>query len=393
MRVFETARHLSGRHRVTLLAQVSHSPEREHVAALEEFCAEVVALPLSEGTGPVLGRLARGLLRGMPLIQGMHYDPKLVRELRRLTTLNTYDVIHVEHSFMAPYMAALGAQNRSIKILSMHNIESLRFGRELRVASWGPRRLALTGDQYLFGCWEQQSVRQFDAIAAVSSAEREWVRNHAPKAEVAVVPNGVNVDYFKTTGPGRNGRSIVFPGLMNYPPNADAAEWFCRAVLPLVLKRHPEVSFSIVGDKPLSAVRALARRPHVEVTGRVADVRPHLDTADAVVVPLRSGAGTRLKILEAMAMQRPVVSTTLGAEGLDVAHGVNILLADTPEDFADHVCALLSDSRLGERLGRAGRQLVETAYDWRLCFRDLDALYDRVTRPEHRCRGTLQGAA
>jgi sugar transferase (PEP-CTERM/EpsH1 system associated) len=394
MRVFETTRHLSKRHRVTLLAPVSRRPEPESVAAMKEFCADVVALPVSEAFGAVLGRLARGLLRGMPLIQGLHYDSNLVRRLRQLTLVNAYDVIHVEHSFMAPYVAAVGAHRRAPRILSMHNIESLRFRREMRVASWGLRQLALWGDQRLFGSWEQRAVRQFDAIAAVSPAEQEWVREHAPNAEVAVVPNGVSVDYFKTAGHTSAGRSIVFPGLMNYPPNADAAEWFCDTVLPRILRRHPDVNFSIIGDKPSSAVRALARRPNVEVTGRVTDVRPYLDSAAGVVVPLRSGAGTRLKILEAMAMQRPVVSTTQGAEGLEVTHGMNILLADTPDDFANHVCALLSNRLLGDRLGRAGRRLVETTYDWRLCFPHLDALYDRVTRCDHRCGcGTVYGAA
>jgi sugar transferase (PEP-CTERM/EpsH1 system associated) len=383
-RVFETARHLAQRHRVTLLAPVSRPPEAEDVATLKTFCADVVAVPVSDQSGAILGRLARGLLRGMPLIQGLHYDANLARHLRRLTSVNAYDVIHVEHSFMAPYMSAVSVRLPAKKILSMHNVESLRFRREMNTATWGPRKLALSGDYHLFGSWEGRAVRGFDAIAAVSPAEQEWVREHAPDAEVALVPNGVDVDYFKTAGNTAIHRSIVFPGLMNYPPNVDAVKWFCGAVLPLVLRRHPDVKFSIVGDKPLSAVRALARRGRVEVTGRVPDARPYMDSAAAVVVPVRSGAGTRLKILEAMAMRRPVVSTTQGAESLDVVHGVNILIADTPEDFANHVCALLSDPGLGDRLGRAGRRLVETTYDWRLCFHQLDALYDGATCPDGR---------
>jgi glycosyltransferase involved in cell wall biosynthesis len=171
----------------------------------------------------------------------------------------------------------------------------------------------------------------------------------------------------------------VFTGLLSYPPNIDAVEWFCEAVLPRVAQRHPDVEFSIVGDKPPSTVRALARRPGVEVTGRVPDVRPYLANASAVVVPLRSGAGTRLKILEAMAMQRPVVATSQGAEGLQVTSGVDILLGDTPAALADHICELLANPTLGDRLALAGRRLVEGAYDWRLSFRALDELYERVS--------------
>ena len=147
----------------------------------------------------------------------------------------------------------------------------------------------------------------------------------------------------------------------------------------LVARRHRDIRFLIVGDKPTQQVRALAQRPHVEVTGRVPDVRPYLADCAAVVVPVRSGAGTRLKILEALAMQRPVVSTTLGAEGLEVTHGLNILIGDTPEVMATHLCALVESSELGEQLGNAGRRLVETMYDWSSCLYNLNDLYQTVT--------------
>jgi sugar transferase (PEP-CTERM/EpsH1 system associated) len=379
IRVFETLRHLSRRNSVTVLAAASSAPEPDHVSALKEFCAAVVAVPVSESSPAVVGRFARGLLRGMPLIQGLHYDVNMAHHFHRLTSLNRYDVIHVEHSFMAPYLPAVALTSPAKKILSMHNIESLRFQREMKVLTWGPRRLALLGDSRLFQSWEIEAVRKFDAIAVVSLFEQQWVRQHAPGAKVAIVPNGVNVEDFKSMDRAASPHLIVFPGLMSYPPNADAATWFCNAILPRIVDRYPHVRFSIVGDKPPSAVRALARKPVVEVTGRVADVRPYLDDCTAVVVPIRSGAGTRLKILEAMAMGRPVVSTSQGAEGLDVIHGTNILIGDTPEAFANHVCALFANPLLAARLGRAGRQLVETAYDWRICFRHLDTLYEAVT--------------
>jgi sugar transferase (PEP-CTERM/EpsH1 system associated) len=381
IRVYETLRYLSRRHRVTLIAPVANPYKPEQLAPLTDYCESVVAVPVSEAAHAVLRRLAMGLVRGMPFIQSLHLDRRLARSVRRASSGNDYDIIHVEHSFMAPYLAYVSGQTGARTVLSMHNIESLRFRRELQTMRWGARRLALLTDSVLFDSWEDRSIRRFDGIATVSKVEEEWVRKRAPDARVAIVPNGVDTEYFTPAPPPRSPRTIVFTGLMNYPPNADAAAWFSGAILPSIVARHPEVRFLIVGDKPTPEVLALARQPQVEVTGRVPDVRPYLANCAAVVVPLRSGAGTRLKILEAMAMERPVVSTAQGAEGLKTTDGQNILIGDTPQALANHLCALVESSELRARLGTAGRRLVEETYDWKACFGNLDALYRAVTSP------------
>jgi glycosyltransferase involved in cell wall biosynthesis len=165
---------------------------------------------------------------------------------------------------------------------------------------------------------------------------------------------------------------------MDYPPNVDAAVWFCEEILATVRARLPEFVFKIVGRDPTPQVRALARRPGVVVTGQVPDIVPQLADCLALLVPLRSGGGTRLKILQAMALGRPVVATPMGAEGLEVIDGETILLAETAGQFADHLVALASSSELRDRLARQGRALVEARYDWRQCLAGLDRLYDRL---------------
>jgi sugar transferase (PEP-CTERM/EpsH1 system associated) len=379
IRVYETLRYLSRRHRVTLVAPISSPREPQDLSALTDICETVVAVPVSEAVHAALRRMAMGIVRGMPFIQALHRDANVARQIRHLTSRNTYDIIHVEHSFMAPYLASVNPKSDARTVLSMHNIESLRFHRELPTIRWGARRLALLTDHVLFGSWEEKSIRQFDGIVTVSTLEEQWARKHAPDAAIALAPNGVNIEYFSPASPPRAPRTIIFTGLMNYPPNEDAVVWFCDAILPLVARRHRHIRFLIVGDKPTQQVRALAQRPNVEVAGRVPDIRPYLADCAAVVVPLRSGAGTRIKILEALAMQRPVVSTTQGAEGLDVTHGLNILIGDTPETMATHLCALVESSELGEQLGNAGRRLVETRYDWGSCLYNLNDLYQTVT--------------
>ena len=379
IRVYETLRHLSRRHRLTLVAPIAVPRSPEHLAALAPLCETVVPVPVSESGPAVLRRMAAGFVRGMPLIQGLHRNRHMAQQIHRLTSSNAYDVIHIEHSFMAPYLASVSSRSHARTVLSMHNIESLRFRRELLMTPWGGRRVALLTDRSLFKSWEEKAVQRFDGIVTVSTIEETWARTHAPTAATAVVPNGVDTDHFSPRPSPSSPRTIVFPGLMNYPPNADAVIWFSDVILPLVLRRHPDVRFLVVGDKPSPEILALARRPQIVVTGRVPDVRPYLADCAAVIVPVRSGAGTRLKILEAMAMQRAVVSTSQGAEGLEVTPGLNILIGDAPQQLADHLCTILESPELRARLGVAGRQLVEDAYDWRSCFEPLDDLYRAVT--------------
>jgi len=377
IRVFETLRYLSRRHRVTLVAPVSCPIDAVDRAELDDWSIEVLAVPVSEALLAVLRRLAVGLFRGMPLIEGLHHDRRIAQHIRQLTAGNQFDIVHVEHSFMAPYTTYIDARSRAKRTLSMHNVESRRFERELEFAR-GLRRAALLSDRMLFDSWEERALGAFDGIAAVSEVEHAWIREHAPTTASEIVPNGVNVDYFSTGDPYQSNRSIIFTGLMNYPPNIDAVTWFCDAVLPILTRRYPDLLFRIVGDKPPSRVRALSNRRGIEVTGRVEDVRPYLADAAAVVVPVRAGAGTRLKILEAMAMRRPVVSTSRGAEGLAVTATKNILLGETPEALAGHLSAVLDNPVLGEQLGNAGRRLVEAAYDWPHCLKGLENLYDRI---------------
>jgi sugar transferase (PEP-CTERM/EpsH1 system associated) len=378
IRILETLRYLSERNRVTLLTTVRHPAEVEHKSALNGLCEKTVTTVLSKQTPPVLRRLSMGLVRGMPLIQSFHYDPNLAQKVRQLTSQDSYDIIHIEFPFLASYLGAVSARSRAKKVLSMHNIESFRFGRELECPTSNGRWLVIQCDRLFFESWEKKAVRQFDGISAVSELERMWIQQHAPTATVELVPNGVDTKYFSATCASKPNLSLVFTGLMDHSPNVDAVVWFCNDILPRLRRKIPDLSFKIVGSRPHPKVLELGKKDGVQVTGEVADVRPYLVASSALVVPLRSGGGTRLKILEAMAMGRPVISTTLGAEGLDVTPEVNILIADTPDQFVNRILFLLASPETANRLGMAGRQLVVEKYDWRLCLGRLENLYDKL---------------
>jgi sugar transferase (PEP-CTERM/EpsH1 system associated) len=377
IRVLNTLRYLSQRHRVTLLAPSRTSRDVDAIAELRPFCETVATADLAGDGRAVLARAVGGALRRRPLIESVHHGRALAAELRDLTADRVYDIVQVEFSWFTPYLRALHERSRARTVLTMHNVESLRFARELRASTTLGRRVVLGWDQLFARTWEQEAVRRVDAVVAVSDTERVWVEQVAPDVLVTVAPNGVDTEHFRPV-PAASTRSLVFTGAMDYPPNVDAVLWFCREVWPILRRRNPSLRFEVVGKAPDARVRALNGEAGIRVTGEVPDVRLLLAQASVVVVPLRAGAGTRLKILEAMAMGRPVVSTTLGAEGLDVVEGANILLADTPGSFAGAVESVLHSPETAHCLSEGGRRLVVGRYDWRQCLRPLETLYQRA---------------
>jgi len=378
IRILETARFLSGRHRVVLVAPTYSAGERDLAAKLESGRVEVHAVPVPDGGLARLCRLSKGILGGKPPIQAFHRNSAIAHLISKLTMEIPFDIVQIEFSFLSHYLHAVRGAARPRTILSMHNVESQRFERELQFSAWNARRLVVLADRYLFPTWEPRAVQSFDGVVAVSEAEAAWISNHAPRVQVKIVPNGVDVDFFRPQPATGTSLGVVFTGSMDYPPNIDAAVWFADAILPIARCSLPELRFVIAGRRPPPNIRALAARPGIEVTGEVEDIRPYLADALAMVVPLRSGGGTRLKILQAMAMERPIVSTTLGAEGLSVRSGEHLLLADSPQAFAEGIVTLARSSRSAARVAEAGRRLALAQYDWRQCLRGLEDLYHSV---------------
>jgi len=215
--------------------------------------------------------------------------------------------------------------------------------------------------------YESHALGQFDGVVAVSEADRHTFARLYPgviRRPVHVVPTGVDTEFFSATPSPAAGRALVFTGSMDWLPNEDAMAYFCREILPRIRADEPEVSLAIVGRAPTPAVQKLAADHRVTVTGRVDDVRPFMKEAAVYVVPLRIGGGTRLKIYEAMAMGRSVVSTTVGAEGLPVVSGRHVMIADEPHTFARTVVRLLRDVNRRRSLEAEGRALVVERYDW-----------------------------
>ena len=379
IRILETLKFLSARHRVTFLCHATSDEDADNLKHIQKFCesAHLVHLPASPQAR--LGRMARGLLSGAPFIQSIHHSPALARQVRQLTAESQFDIVHIELSLAARYVRAISPQSRARTILSTHNIESERFRRELGITPWGPRRLVLLADATLFSAWEQKTLRWFDGAVAVSESDRAWIQREHPGGHVCLAPNGVDTQHFRPSDSGAlPEQTLVFTGVMDYPPNVDAVTWFAAEIWPVIRQQYPRLRFDIVGAKPAPAVMALADIDGVSVVGKVPEIEPYVERALAFVVPLRSGGGTRLKILQAMALGCPVVSTALGAEGLDVVEGENILFAETAAAFVAQVGKLTEQPRLRQRLVERGRALVVEKYDWQRCLAELEPLYEQV---------------
>ena len=251
-------------------------------------------------------------------------------------------------------------------ILFQHNVESLIWKRTAQNATGLVRQTYFRDQWRRIRDFEAKAGAAFDGVVTVSEDDAAILRNEfGLKNVLGAVPTGVDTEHFQAVQGDRAPHSLVFLGSMDWMPNIDAVQWFADSIFPLIAREFPDATLTIVGRNPTAAVRALAEGdPRVRVTGTVDDVRPFLAAAEATIVPLRVGGGTRIKIFEAMATGIPVVSTRIGAEGLPLAHDRDILLADTPEEFAASVGRLFRSADLRQQIGQAGLSLVREKFGW-----------------------------
>ena len=266
-------------------------------------------------------------------------------------------------------------------VVDSHNIDYDLARQYARAGGSLARRLYAGANWRKLRREELGTYRDADGVYLCSAADERRLLDEVPGARTAVIPNAADVDYYqpRPTDPPPDGRTLVFFGLLSYVPNVDGVIHFVQDIWPRIAEAHPEARCKIIGGRPPPSLLALAG-PRIELTGFVPDLRPHLAEAAAVVVPLRLGGGTRLKIVEAMAMGKAIVSTTLGAEGIDATPGRDILIADEPRMFAGSVVQLLEDPSLAARLGRAARRLAVERYSWTAAAGALDEFFHRSHR-------------
>ncbi|HYR62340.1 MAG TPA: glycosyltransferase [Actinomycetota bacterium] len=373
-RVWQLIRHLSGAHRVTVLTFV-RPDEAETIPTVAAICGriEVVMRPPSQGLGR---RVSQLLLAFSPLpYAGLEQRTRQMQSrLDALVAAEGFDIVLMEST----RLGALTVPAGPAVIYDEHNIE-YELLRRMREGERSRCRRVFNGLEYhKFKRLEHRCWNTCAGVALTSDREEPIVRSHAPHTPTAVVPNGVDVDFFAPTQQEPEPMTVVFTGMLSYRPNLDAAQLLVDEIMPRVRHTHPDALLRIVGHIEQAELERL-RDPHVDVTGWVLDVRVPMAQAAVVVAPLRMGGGTRLKIVEALGMGKAVISTTVGCEGLAVNSGEHLLVADDPDSFAGEVVRVLSDPQLARRLGAAGRALAVREYSWTRSGARLEELFRRVT--------------
>jgi len=270
--------------------------------------------------------------------------------------------------------AALTAKLNKPYAMIVHDIygESLR--RQFKITAWRPHKLVRLVDWLKTSYYERRVLARHKNLITVSRSDEAYLRKHFPHARVAFSSNGVDTEAFSRNGQRDDGQTLLFVGGFEYEPNVDAFFYLCREILPRVRVKRSEVKFVAVGRNPTTAMREFAAaNDGVTLTGAVKDVRPYYGRASVVVLPLRFGSGMKLKTLEAFAMGVPVVSTSVGVEGIDVEVGVHCAVADSAKDFADHIVQFLSNQQAAKRTARQARELVEESYAWAAIMAQLEA--------------------
>jgi glycosyltransferase involved in cell wall biosynthesis len=289
-----------------------------------------------------------------------------------------FNILEIEQQHMALYLEALPSYVKLGTILTFLDIASVQHNRISQIERRPSRKLRAWLHSLMMRRWEPRYAQRFDRCITVSEADRRLLLDKNPLLSADVIPNGVDTVAYQRLSLSNGSPVLLFVGRMKYVPCADAMLYFHEQILPIIRQKIPNVELWIVGSNPPHEVRQL-EGDHVRVTGQVDDVLPYYERASVCVVPLRAGSGTRLKILEAMALGRPIVSTSIGAEGLDVIQGQHLLLADGPEQFAATTLGLLEDRGLQERLARNARQLVTSRYDWDIAAKQLMRVYEEVS--------------
>lgn len=396
IRAYWMLRYLAARYRVTLVSFVREDDTAAAVAHLRTFLDAVVTVPLRRTRRQDVRAGIKGMVTGLPMVIARDEVAAMQQAVRELARQRRFDVIHADQTAMAQYgllAAEASGGPRPRTVLDQHNAVYKLAERMADEATGALGRLVARREARAFRRYEAGLCRQFDAVLTVTDVDRERLlalfagdERAAVAARMTTVPIAVDPDGVApvarqaASDAPPNPPTIVHVGTMFWPPNVAGVLWFARAVLPLIQARlreagGPEARLVVVGKQPPAAVTALAADARVTVTGYVADVRPILADADAFVIPLHAGGGMRVKLLDAWQWGVPVVTTTVGAEGIDIRPGTDVLVGDTPEAFAEAVVALLTDRALNARLRDAGRRAVAARYDWRHVYRAVDTVY------------------
>ena len=377
VKTYNVIKYLAQSHSVTLVSFV-RGDQAAHIQHLEPYCQAVHTVQMKRGVLRDGMAMLRSWVTGRPWMM-VRDDRRAMRDLiAGLCAEQSFEVAHADQLNMAQYAARVPG---AFKVLDAHNALWLLYRRLWLTTRPGPRKWLLGRDWRLLKAYEGRICHEFDAVLAVSDEDRQALQEAAGRAvDITVTPIAVDTDEVAVVEREADPNHILHIGTMYWPPNVDAVSWFVREVYPLIRQQRPDVQFDVVGSRPPAELLTLNDAGlGIHVTGYVEDPTPYQRRAAVMVIPLLAGGGMRVKILNALAEGIPIVSTTLGHEGIEVTPGRDILVGDTPEEFAAQVLRVLDDPELGRSLAANGRRLVVEKYDFHHACCPLDDVYARVT--------------
>lgn len=384
VKTWHVLRYLSVRgHSVTLVAFV-RDEERPHVAKLNDVCAEVYTVPMRRSRIKDAGYLATSIARGRSFLVERDNLAEMQRLVSRLIDRECFDYAVADQLTMAQFLLDLPPNQRPIRIFDAHNAVYTIVERMMKEAAPGFLQPLLRREKEFVKRYEADIVREFEHTLAVTEIDRRDLlraveetgtqSDASIQSKFTIIPISVDTQVLARVDRKPGSHNILTLGTLLYPPNADGIRWFINEVFPQVLASVQDATLTVVGkNPPADFFQAEKNQPgRIRVTGYVPDLRPYLEEAALIVVPVRAGSGMRVRILEAFARGVPVVTTTVGLEGIQATLGEEVLVADTPDDFAASVIDLLSDSHRRQQLADASRSLAETVYDWHVVLKKLD---------------------
>jgi len=371
IRTYNLLKHLSKNHDITLFALIKDEAEREHLSELQKYCKKIILFKRTKNPFVLRNILLAGI-SSYPFVVTRNLPLGMKRAVQEELSKVKFDLIHAETFYMMPNIP----ETKVPIILAEQTIEYLGYQDYMKKANPILRPI-LKIDIAKIKYWEKYFWKKADKLITMSQEDKNFIERSLGKPlNISVVANGVDLDFFSKVKKNLpSDPTVLFVGTFKWLPNIEAVEEIVKKIWPLILKDLPNAKLKIVGFSPTPKIKAYALESSIEVMGAIEDIRDAFATAHVLLAPIRSGKGTRYKVLEAMITGTPVVATTLASEGLDLVDGKNVLIADSSSGLAKATVRLLRDKDLQKKLGKAGEDIVRDGYSWDTIAKELDSVY------------------
>ncbi len=381
IRTYHILKALARKHTLHFVGFTQDDSGFAHEDQLYEFCDTVRIFELHFRGWRQLALAVKNLFSAMPLIAQKYYQAAAAHYISEVISGHRIDALHIDMLHIAEYRRVAGDLP---SILVNHNVESLRLKRWALLEQNPFLRIFLQFQNIKLRRYEQKTCQRFDKCMTVSDQDQSLLQQLCGNGDFVTIPNGVDIDYFAQNGESVKPNTLVWTGSMASPYNRDGVLYFCAEIWPLIKAQMAELTVTFVGGSPPADLQQEARQGTTfRCPGYVSDVRPYVAQAAVFIAPLRAGSGTKIKVLNAMAQGKAIVTTSIGAEGIDVTNGQELFIADLPREFADKIVYLLRHPNFAREMGQRARKRIEQKYDWKVLQRDIDLLYEQLGAFRH----------